>query len=129
MHDDEFKPYKINKNRVAFSVEYKQCYICNCDMVNKSNDYIYWFDEQVKKAGMNIQSNIRVDDPICTKCYKEGKADFLCAMCGERKPFPSAEKFGDPPEFLCKDCYSTVPAQEWDEKVDELHGRHRYDFE
>ena len=61
---------------------------------------------------------------------KAGKADFLCALCNERKSTDKIqESIGDAPEFLCKDCYDTVSAKIWDDKLDELQEAHRYDYE
>ena len=89
------------------------------------------FDAQIKKAGWVRQSIAEVDGrPICQECSAAGKADFLCQLCKERRPTSKIkESFGDPPEFLCQDCYSTVPAEIWDKEVDRLEKEHQWDFE
>ena len=86
---------------------------------------------QMKEAGLVYQTSIFVDDePICEECEKLGKADFECAICEKRHTTDKIEEsIGYPPEFLCKNCYETVSAKEWNEKYDELLKDHRYDFE
>jgi len=61
---------------------------------------------------------------------RKGKASFVCTLCNERRTSDQVqERFGDPPEFLCKICYSSVSALKWDQKNKELNEAHRYDFE
>ena len=76
-------------------------------------------------------SHVKVDGyPICKECANKNLADFLCELCHTRKPTSKIqESFGDPPEFLCQDCYKTTPAAIWCDKVEDLEGSHRYDFE
>ena len=122
-------------------VELRVCPICDIYMLPEYKvDYrhsifpIYIpidYNAQLKRAGWGKMSSITVDDIyICEECANAGKADFLCALCKERKPSNKEEEsYGDPPESLCSDCYETVPAKVWEEKKDELYTEHRYDFE
>ncbi len=94
----------------------------------------YWainYESQLKNAGWVFQSDIEVDDKyICIECVQSDKADFLCALCNQRKPTSKArESFGDPPEYLCTDCYETVTVSAWEEKQSELGAAHRWDYE
>ena len=138
---ENYCPHLLEGNWAEMLVELKKCHICGKFMLPDYHNYFaksifptYFpidFDAQLKKAGWGKMSDIKVDDEyICQECAKAGKADFLCVLCKQRKPTDKEkESFGDPPEFLCSDCYETIPAKVWDEKVEELHGLHRYDFE
>jgi len=122
-------------------VELHRCPICSKWMLYKEvkrwegTPFPRWvkidFDAQLKKAGWVTVSQVKVDDHhICDECASAGKADFLCALCGKRKPTSEIqERFGDPSEFLCKQCYETVPAKQWEEKVESLEADHRWDFD
>lgn len=132
-----------NKSTVYFKmlVEVKKCHLCKKFMMPKANsqfnggvfpNYIHINqDAQMKMAGFVYSTRIEVDgECICEECKNAGKVDILCAMCEQRKPSDKQqESFGYPPEYLCKDCYETVPAKKWEDKVDELQQSHRYDFE
>jgi len=89
------------------------------------------FEHQVKIAAWEIMSDIKVDDKyICQGCADSGKANFLCALCNERKSSnKKQESFGDPPEYLCRDCYESISAKTWDDKEKELSEEHRWDSE
>lgn len=122
-------------------VELYKCPICLKYMFVSPNipwnkrSFPNWFyidvDAQLKRAGWEKRSDTKVDDEyICCTCDTKGLADFLCCLCGNRKTTDNKEEsFGDPPEHLCTECYNTVPAREWDEKVRKLREQHRYDFE
>ena len=88
------------------------------------------FGAQIRRAGFVVASSAKVDDSvICVECKEEGKASFVCALCGERRKSDLIEDyFGDPPEFLCAVCYETVPAKTYDEKKAELRDGHRWDY-
>ena len=130
---------KIHENGryVEMLIEAKKCKCCEKIMVTKLGYHSIFpkymrinQEAQMKAAEFVYSTSTLVDDePICLECEQAGKADFLCAMCDERKTTDKKqESFGDPAEFLCKDCYETKPAKVWDEKVDELQDAHRYDF-
>ena len=117
------------------------CPICNKHMIkqwpkNYDNPYFPNYIEmtqqaQAERAGVVFRSNVTVDEHyICVECAEAGKADFLCVLCNERKSTDKIqERYGDPPDFLCKDCYKTVSAEVWETKCDELREEHRYDFD
>lgn len=126
---------------LAMLIEAEICPICQKIMTragksffnggNFPNAMSYNFDTQIKNAGVVVMSKIQVDDHcICIECANAGKADFLCALCNIRRPTDQVqESFGEPPEYLCKICYETVPAKQWDMKTSELYSQHQYDFE
>lgn len=120
-------------------VELTPCKICDKDMIiapnENRNSFVCFsefnFNAQINKAGWVKQSYVLVDDkPICEECQKNNLADFLCALCNERKLINKIQdRYGDPAEFLCKDCYENKSAKMYEDKVEELSKRHRWDFE
>lgn len=134
-----FTPKKINEDSAIFMIRLEPCHLCQKDMVTKPeggyDTWPHWIGNDLKaqteRAGFVFRSRIKVDDEyICTECEQKGRATFECALCGQRKPTDKIKSsFGDPPEFLCMDCYESVPAKTWEEKIKELHKQHRYDFE
>ena len=138
----KFTPVKITKDFATFAIAIKKCEKCNRDMVVEPSSAHYKrstfpiqlsnnFLAQAERAGFVIQSKIKVDgEYICTDCTDAGLADFLCALCGKRKLANKKElSFGEPPEYLCSDCYKTTPAKEWDDKIEYLTEQHKYDLE
>jgi hypothetical protein len=117
-----------------------KCPSCGRWMVDKSlDDHYYGFPAysglnlraQMIRADWRFKSDVAIDNKrICEQCAAEGKASFVCSLCGERRDTKMVkESFGDPPEYLCRECYVIVPAAVWDAKVDELQEAHQYDFE
>ena len=88
-------------------------------------------ETQMRNAGWVEEGRCRINgDYPCAECVQAGKATFVCAGCGkEQSGSEIKESFGDPPEYLCKTCYATIPAKEWDEKEAELRESHRWDFD
>ena len=141
MRIEDYCPHIIGKQYAEMLVEIGVCSICKNYMIPDYDGqyrrsvfplYRYLnFDAQVERAGWEKMSSITVDDKyICQKCAESGKADFLCALCNERKPSDkNKESYGDPPEFLCCDCYENVSAKTWEEKTSELYDVHKYDWE
>jgi hypothetical protein len=142
---DNYKP-KIHKMYgnvyVEMLLEANECPLCGKVMIKKSpsrfnNIFPNYFrlnqDAQMKEAGMVYESDIEVDGEwICVECAKAGKATFLCALCGERKPSDTEQEsfgIGAFSHYLCKDCYETVSANVWDKKCKELRNKHKYDYE
>lgn len=132
----------IKDKYVLFAAQGTECPVCKKIMVEKVDRnglrrsfFPFWFemcqDAQMKRANIVYVSNTKVDDDnICIECEKSGKADFKCELCGERKPTSKIkESFGDPPDYLCDDCYKITPAKTWDDKCDELEQEHRYDYQ
>jgi len=67
---------------------------------------------------------------VCSRCVEEGKEILACTLCKKEIPLKLVkESFGDPPEWLCMNCYETVPAKAWDDKCGELTEKHRFDYE
>lgn len=97
------------------------------------------FDVQVKRAGWVLaaikgdtttqdEGRIRV---ICVGCAAAGHASFTCKLCKEKRS-SDLEQAGygdwDDRDSVCKPCYETVPAKEWEETLDEISKEHRYDY-
>ena len=134
-----YTPKVVEDGYALFAAKITECSICHKLMVKRlkfpnSSFFPMWRnndqDAQMTRAGFVYISDIKVDDNyICVECKQQGKADFKCELCDERKPTSKIqESFGNPSVFLCRDCYETVPAKIWDEKCDELEEEHRYDF-
>lgn len=69
-------------------------------------------------------------EKICEICRDNGKIDFVCELCNQRKDSSKIQKsIGSPADYLCKDCYENKSAKEWEEIEEQLYERHRYDFE
>ena len=141
MNNDKLIAYKpqvvfpMDTRGIGYGVMLVQLCQCPCCKQMMFDGFPKWFyielDAQLKRAKWVKKSDIIVDDKhICVTCEKAGKADFLCALCEQRKPTDKLnDSFGDPAEHLCTDCYETVPAIVWDKKVNELQEEHRYDFD
>lgn len=137
----EYTPKIINDKYVLFAAESRKCPLCGKIMIKKVPSYFknsffpVWCemnqDAQMKRANLVYISTTMVDNEyICEECDKGGKANFKCELCGDRKSTNKIqETFGDPPVFLCEDCYETIPAKKWDVKCEQLLDEHRYDFE
>lgn len=120
-------------------VELVKCPLCGKWMIG-TGDRIYgpfpkYFrisDKAQSKLAGWVQKGHRdygIDKYICVECEQADKATFTCALCHQQKKSSEIEQsFGDPAEHLCKDCYSSVPAKEWDKRVSELEEEHQYDF-
>lgn len=135
----DYTPKIIENRFVEMLIQGDECQTCQSLMIKKIKKSEGLFpmyhalnqESQAKNAGIQFIGNIKVDDEyICEKCEKEGKADFLCALCEERKSTDKIQEIiGDPAEFLCTDCYNTVPASIWTNKLKELLEDHQYDYE
>ena len=136
---DNYTPQKNVDNTITFALNLGYCKKCGRNMVVKPREaygvfphyYANNFEAQAKRANLVIQSTIKVDGCyICIECEKMGKADFECYLCKKRKSTKLIqERFGDPAEYLCFECYETVSAKIWEETVDKLYDIHKYDFE
>ena len=140
---EEYCPKVLEDGYAEMLVKLEKCPICDTNMLaphdercsyERSLFHLYWridFKHQLKNAGWHLMSDIKVDDKyICQDCASAGKANFLCALCGERKPTDKKrDSFGDPPDHLCIDCYESATAKVWNDKVEELEELHRWDFE
>ena len=133
---DKYTPKLHPSGYMEMLVDTDECPCCSKRMMHKDKSReifpVYILANQyaqMKAAGMTYTSRTRVDNKlICEECEKSGKADFLCALCEQRKPSDKKhESFGDPAEHLCIHCYESVPAKVWEEKGDQLREEHRYD--
>lgn len=87
---------------------------------------------QVKRLGLKFQHNdsILKEDLVCTECFSAGAVTFRCSLCDQIKTTDKIQESVGylPSEYLCKDCYATTPAIEWENKLEELHESHKYDY-
>lgn len=119
---------------MLFDLRTSTCPCCKRQMMPKMDSNFFPLVEsskqeyQMRDKGVFFISKSRLDaELICSDCESKGKATFECALCQQRHNSDQIqESFGDPAEFLCKTCYSTVPAKTWNEKVDCLEKHHRY---
>lgn len=139
---DDYTP-KIIENRdssvyATFVIQLKKCATCQTPMLPKISRDIFpkWQRvdalAQIERAGWQAESTSldKRGNPICGRCATLGKASFVCAMCHQERSSDQVQlSFGDPAEHLCKTCYATKPAQEWDQRIEALEEAHRYDFE
>jgi len=144
---DDYTP-EIIGNKAKMLVDLGKCSICGKKMLKITakmagnltslnfnlfpHYYVHNLRAQMNRAFIVFQSNMKDknNNYICEECVKEGKSTFVCALCGEKRSSDLREEsFGDPPEFLCKICYETVPAKIWEEKKEELYNTHRWDFD
>ena len=88
-------------------------------------------ETQLKNAGWVKSGRTWLNGQYaCEECERNNRVTFVCGLCRkEQSGAEVKESFGDPPEYLCKGCYATVPAEEWEKKVKEFRARHRWDFE
>ena len=124
---------------VTLAVRVKRCATCCRPMIPAADrmplysaGYPYMTPaEQAKRAGwpdITLYA-VNVDGRhICDACAAEGHATFRCAMCQEERESTAIQaRFGMRAEYLCKPCYTTVPAAQWDAKSNELAFKHRHD--
>jgi len=84
----------------------------------------------VEMSGDYVQSENDGPARICVECSNAGRGVAVCYICKERRQQDEMkDSYGDPPEHLCKPCFATVPAKEWEAAVDHLSETHRYDFD
>jgi hypothetical protein len=122
------------------TAECKYCPICKKKMLprilskyyNESPFPLGFYESQLKSVGIVLRSDMKLNDNyICIECSESGKAAFDCYLCkGRKSSEKKQESFGiDPTDYLCKDCYNSVPAAQWDKICGELHKDHQYDYE
>lgn len=132
---DSYIPDVIEDRYARFLLALEKCPSCHKYMIVRPHRarntfpryHKLTFEAQVKAAEFVITSDSQVDDKyICEDCAGAGKASFICALCKQRKSSDKIqERIGDPPEFLCADCYETVPAKEWESIWNQLERSHR----
>ena len=137
---ESYIPQIIEEGRYAtMLVRLGACHICKKPMVYHPGRRVgtfppYFkltFEAQTESAGFVVSSGACVDgQDVCKSCFEAGLVDLLCVLCNQRRAsYKAKESFGDPPEYLCIDCYETVTARAWHDAVLKLEGKHRYDFE
>ncbi len=67
------------------------------------------------------------DDRICVDCYKANKKVFKCYSCFRSQEMDQVYQDFYHEEYLCKSCYASVPAKDWDKYIDEINENHKYD--
>ena len=131
---------KGSKIYMDFALEIKTCPICGNPMMPILNEWHGHFPAwnmldqktQMKRAGIHSVGawSISKDGYICDVCAQQGLDNFTCNLCGEKRTMDLIQyQEGDPPDFLCKICYGSVPAKVWVDKLAQLDERHRYDNE
>jgi len=85
--------------------------------------------EQLQRADWREKSFVTnaSGQTLCVDCGKTGGA-FRCEICKQERKGEPEESFGDPPDYLCKPCFETVPARVWADAVKRLEEEHRWDF-
>lgn len=88
------------------------------------------FSAQVKAAGFCVQSGVQSNgEYICKDCMQAGRAWFCCDLCKQKMSTDKIEmQFGNPPVYLCSECYATIPAKKWDDAVSKLSDAHKYEY-
>jgi hypothetical protein len=118
-------------------VRLRKCKYCGGWMFDEENSYpspCYenGIDKQLERAGWKKQGYVgmqTLDVQICEECVGKDAKTFLCAICGKQKKSSEIEEcIGYSAEYLCKDCFSSISAKEWDEKVEELEEKHKWDY-
>jgi hypothetical protein len=136
---DDYTPSKVDQYYL-FALQLDRCGHCTMAMMPRKADFAGIFpgyyririEEQMKRASIQWATNERDknDDRLCEVCAVAANIQITCALCKQDRPRADIqESFGDPPEYLCKPCYTTVPANVWELKSDKLRESHRYDFE
>ncbi len=125
---------------MKFDLRVEECPSCKKNMMYRDKDRWYGVfpmqdnncqDAQMKSKGVVYISDSEINNElICIECEEAGKATFTCTICHQVKNSRKLEEsFGDRGSYLCSDCYSTIPAKSWDDTVDILNEKHKYDFE
>ncbi len=135
----------LNENAyVQIVIQVKKCGSCNAYMFRLSKKEMYrlrklfpdWekytLKTQMNSVDWKFNSYLTNHESkeICHECAQTGKASFKCFICKEIRSSDLQEhSFGDPADSICKICYASIPAKQWDEIIDKLHERHKWDFD
>ena len=86
---------------------------------------------QAKELGIKFISGKEFNyKKYCTECVEGGKAEFKCFHCKEIKNSGLIQESigaSDCADHICKDCYETLTAKEWDSIIEEMEEDHKYD--
>lgn len=139
MNEEEFLPEVIDEvnGYGIILIRLRKCTYCNAWMFDerKSNLEIgkNEIGEQLKRAGWKRQGELGMSTLgtlICEDCIRNNAESFKCVLCGKKKKSSEIKRcIGYPAEYLCKECYSSVAAEIWDKKVEELEKMHKWDYE
>lgn len=114
-------------------VEILKCKSCESDMVSpieRSDQSPFTFrlpmSSQIEQAGRKMAAGAK---GVCADCYESGNITENCRICEEdRKPSEIEETIGGK-YHLCKPCYETVSAKEWEDTIDNLRVQVRWENE
>lgn len=133
---DLFTPKKAN-GYFTFRVRTECCGQCKKEMIHKPEAHNRTFPEyvddnlkaQAGRAGLAINSGSEFEGRfVCEDCINSGVVNFVCLLCYKTKKTNEIKaSFGTAEHHLCGDCYETVPAKVWDDKVNELNKEHEWD--
>lgn len=135
---ESYVPEIIESNKTLYAKMFIQLETCSCckkPMMKEAPYGVFpnWLKlnqkEQAIKADIQIFHSTIGYDKICKKCVEDGIVTFECHLCNTKKPLNKIQKeIGSPSDYLCSDCYETIPAKMWDEKIEEMEENHKYDF-
>lgn len=137
---EEFVPQIIKEGFGLMIIKLQRCPSCNGVMVDIPQEArrkmfsLYMsidLKTQLERADWKLQSNAELNGKkICEKCEKEGRSQFKCFICEKDQPTSMIHNcHGDPPDFVCINCYKNIPAEKWDQIMEKLYKIHRYDFD
>lgn len=140
MNHEEYTPQHLSGDLWTVAIRVEKCPMCDRNMICRywqsafpfPSFYRDFAERQYERAGFVKRTMLRNKDHklICERCADEGKADFECYLCKKIYTRDNLqESHGDPADHLCKTCYRTVPAEQWDKTVEELEEAHRWDYE
>ena len=127
-----------------FYLKITECPNCKRKMIDADYNALYsafpfWekmnFEAQRLRKGFAIRSNQSFDDDkMCGSHYWcidcKDKIEFKCFNCKEMRLKKDMEyRYGDPPDFLCKFCYETVSAKDWNELIKAIEDNHRWEYD
>lgn len=136
--NENFIPKYDDKSHSAiFALKCNPCGCCNKPMIPDIDSRLFptWIkinqNSQLERSEINVASKSNKDNKqICKVCEAEGRSSFICSLCNmNRKSDLKEFTVGDPESCLCKVCYDTVTAKEWENKKEELFQKHRYDYD
>lgn len=85
---------------------------------------------QISRKDMVIRSEIKHNDYayVCKTCV--GLAEFKCYSCKQQDVVKNIKyRNGDPPDYLCKKCFKSKTAEEWENLKYEIQELHQWDYD